>query len=331
MRQWLFRVTTGVLVVAVLAGCNLLGSGQAGAIRVLFREGDATRSPGASGSVQALYFGELEIVAYHHRPGEPVQTGGFASGHGNADWSHYVVVQSGHPAARDIVLFSDGAVDFDELNDSYAPEISREYLDAVGVFTIDFFEVNLFRNGVVIDDTYYGAHAEGNGFDGDHLYRYPEFSEIARHHADTRVDGFPQYDQTHNVLFVRSDWFPEPVQVRLDYEDDRFEATWSSRPLSQFQQEILESLADGGTRRRFYANLVVVPYGQPRSFAIGDGETVDVTVRFDFSDAVDLGPSRTDLEAIRTVEWGQHGHQDIYLWFGTDENGVPMGLEVTFN
>lgn len=332
MRRWFLRFAVGFFLVAMLAGCNLLGLGRAGAIRVVFREGDGARSAVAAGPVEALYFGELEIVAYHHRPGETIQTGGFASGHGNADWSHYVVVQSGHPDARDVVLFSENALDFDELNNTYRPEISREYLRTVGVFTIDFLEVNLYRNGVIIDSTYYGAHAENNGFDGDHLYRYPELGGISRHHAYTRVNGFSEHDQTHNVLFARSDWFSEPVQVRLDYDgDSRLEVAWSSRPLSSFQREVLESLADGGTNRRFYANLIIVPYGPARSFALGDGETVDVTVRFDFSDAIDFGESRTDLDAIRDVYWGHHTNEDIYLWFRTDENGVPMGLQVTLN
>ncbi len=342
MNGWV-RTAKGLLVGAgamlLLAGCSWFGLGARGGISVVFTEGangpsgsvtDARFSEADSTTVQGLYFGEFEIVAYNYRPGQSVQTDGFGRDTGNNDWSHYVVLQSGHPDARDVVLFSNDAVDVSALDPDGDPQISREYLNTVGTFDIDVLEFNLFRNGVIIDNVYYGAHAEGNGFEGDHpLFRYPEWSDIPQHHATTRVAGFETFEQTHNVMFVRDDWFSEPVLVSLEDPATQYEVAWSSKPLTPFQRDILVSLATDGTTRRFYANLIIVPYGPARTVDLAGGEEIAVTVRFDFSDAIDFSEGRTDLQAIRDIPWPQH--HGIYLWFKTDEEGIPMGLSVEFD
>ncbi len=341
MNGWL-RTSKGMLAAAgvmlLLAGCSWFGRGATGGISVVFTEGAVGPLAGVSEArfsetngttVQGLYFGEFEIAAYHYRPGQSVQTEGFG-GPGNNDWSHYVVLQSGHPDARDVVLFSNDVVDVNALDPEGDPQVSREYLNTVGTFDIDVLEFNLYRNGVIIDNVYYGAHAEGNGFEGDHpLFRYPEWSDIPQHHATTRVAGFETNDQTHNVMFVRDDWFSEPVLVRLERPVTQYQVAWSSQPLSNFQRDILVSLATDGTTRRFYSNLIIVPYGPVRTVDLAEGEEVAVTVRFDFSDAIDFSEGRTDLQTIRDVPWPQH--HGIYLWFKTDEEGIPMGLSVEFD
>ena len=331
----LTMVLFALVAMAALGGCDVLFWRAPSPISVRYEEsglGSLQTLSGGESAIQGLYFGELEVVAYHYRPDEAIQTGGFASGFGNLDWSHYVVVQSGHEAARDVVLFSNAAIDIDELNADFRREVSREYVEEVGTFSIDVFEVNLHRNGIIFENQFFGANAEENGLEGHPLHRYPEFVEIADHFAYTRVAGFPEYEQTHNVLFVRSDWFSEPMQVAMSTMggDSGFEVAWSSADLSEFQEHILISLAEGGTARRGYGNLIIVPYGVVRSVDFPRDETITAVVRFDFSDAIDFSPGKTDLDAIRDEFWGQHTNNGIYLWFNTDEFGVPMGLEVQF-
>lgn len=334
-----FRLTTALIALVALAflgGCELFSRRAPNAISVRYEEsglGTMQTLSGGAGAIQGLYFGELEIVAYHYRPGEAIQTSdGFASGFGNLDWSHYVVVQSGQPAARDVVLFSNDVIDIDELNADFRREVSREYVEEVRTFWIDVFEVNLHGNGVIFENVFYGANAEGNGLETHPLHRYPPFSDIPDHFAYTRVTGFPGDDQTHNVLFVRNDWFSEPVQVQMTNGGggNEYEVAWSSSSLTEFQADILVSLAEGGTSRRFYSNFVIVPYGEVRSVDFSRDETITAVVRFDFSDAIDFSPGKTDLQAIRDEFWGQHTNNGIYLWFNTDEFGVPMGLDVQF-
>ncbi|TVR53164.1 MAG: hypothetical protein EA426_18190 [Spirochaetaceae bacterium] len=327
------RLILSLGVILVLGGCDLFGWRVHKAISVKYEESGfsalQTLSNGGS-SIQGLYFGELEIVAYHYRPGETIQTGGFASGHGNTDWSHYVVVQSGHPAARDVVLFSNDAIDIDALNADYRQGVSKEYVDNVREFSIDVFEVNLYRNGVIIDNVFYGNNAENNGLETHPLHRYAELNGIPDHYANTRIAGFSRPEQTHNVLFVRSDWFSDPVQVEMSTMggDSGYEVASSSSPLSEFQEDLLISLAEGGTQRRFYSNFIIVPYGSVRSIDLSRDETITATVRFDFSDAIDYEPGRTDLAAIRDNDWATN--PDNQLWFKTDANGVPLGLDVQF-
>ena len=63
-----------------------------------------------SSELKGVYFGELEIVAYDYRPGESVQAN--SSWGSGSDWSYWVVVQSGHDAARDYVLPVGGSLEF---------------------------------------------------------------------------------------------------------------------------------------------------------------------------------------------------------------------------
>jgi hypothetical protein len=172
----------GAVCIGVLAalGIGLLSAGCGGgsggnvptlAVKLVSQARRALRAAERT-AVQGLYFGELEIVAYDHRPGQSVQNNpGFGAG---TDWSYWVVLQSGHPSARDIVLQENGAIDIMALNGEYGrQEFGAAFQSQVGRFDIDFFEVNFHRTGVVANGGYYGMNANGNGLDKHPLHRYP--------------------------------------------------------------------------------------------------------------------------------------------------------------
>lgn len=284
----------------------------------------------ASQAIDALYFGELEIVAYHHRPGEEIQTDNFSMSDDNNDWSHLVPLQSGHFDARDILLQESGSVDFAEFDDGRSSRPSSEYVEEVGDFDIDLFEVNVYRTGVIIDDEYFGQNAENDGLERHPMHRYPDLDGIPDHYAPTRFAGFPESDQTTNVIFARDDWFPKPVLVQLE-EVDRddgmrdYEVVWSSDALTDEQNDLLVSMAEGGTHRRFYTNLVIIPYEGPKTIDLSAGEELTVEVGFEFQDVVDL--EKTSFEEIRDDDGGFGAE----LFYTADEDYVPFGLTVSFD
>lgn len=274
-------------------------------------------------TIEGLYLGELEIVAYDYRPGEAVQSEQFAFAPGG-DWSHDVVVQSGHPDARDVLLQSSSTVDFDDLNGGYRSPIPEAYVNAVGTFEVDLFEVNLYRTGMLVDGSYYGMNAELNGSKLHPLHRYPPLDTVPDYYANTVFAGFPAVDQTVNVFFARDDWFPTPVlvQVASNGGGDPYTVAWSSRALSKQEDTVLTSLATQGTQRRFYSNMVIVPITAPAALDLTAGDTLQVDVVFDFVGAVDF--KATDLAAI-----AKDDSNSAELVYTADADGIPFSLDVT--
>lgn len=310
----------GALILTI--GCDGEGAGSAGGGGVLARLVESSGARAAGPALEGLYMGELEIVAYDHRPGEAVQTGQFAFAPGG-DWSHDVVVQSGHPAARDVLLQAGGSVDFDDLNGDYRAPIPQEYIDQVGTFEVDLLEVVVYRPGVVVGGEYYGMNAELNGLDVHPLHNYPPLDTIPDHYATTVFAGFPNPDQTVNVFFARDDWFATPVLVEMDSASGCCTVSWSSRPLSTDEQDKLESLSTQGTQRRFYSRFVVIPMAPRAPLDLQAGETLSADVAFDFTGAVDF--ALTDLAAIAA-----DAKNNSLLYFAADADGVPFGLTVAF-
>ena len=354
LKRWLVRVSCVVISSWGVLGCSAAGDSSGdflGMNATLIDTSAGTRSvidlsrgfgvrnlissveDPATSELKGVYFGELEIVAYDYRPGESVQAnsnwGYGTDGSGAEDWSYWVVVQSGHPAARDYVLPMGGTLEFNQLNDDYQPDpIEEDFVNAVGSFSVDFFEVALYRTGIVIGDSYFGMNAEYNGLSTHPLHRYTS--------SPTDWDGYPDYfvtptfaepsgsavlntsEQIYNVLFASSEYFSSPVRVRMDRQDDGYVVSSSSVNLTDTQKQVLESMANQGTGRRFYANFIIVPFEGPKTYDLTTGQAPTVTVNMNLTDIVSPSSVLSDVA------------DDRELIFNTDSNGIPFGLSVQF-
>jgi hypothetical protein len=306
--------------------------------------------------VQGLYMGELEIVAYNYRPNAAVQAR-WSGDSISKNWSHWVALQNGTTEGRDNVLKIGEAIDFDKFADGpWRSELDANFIDAVGQFQIDLFEVNLYRTGVVFSGAYYGMNAELNGHDKHPLHKYESLKVLPDHSVIPAWPGFPtdNSEQSQSIIFARSDWFPNPVSLQLRQtsgSSTRHELVWSSSELSEQQKQILLSMADEGTCRRFYANMVILPFGEPvvikfpprtpapdsststqeesgsskqnstplrlaDSLRTFDSTNFKAYVEFNLSDIID---SRTDLNA-----------SPPRLVYKGDANNVPFGISIRF-
>lgn len=338
------------LILPLLAACADSASfdGKLGA-RFVDKSGQALTSLSqALTSIEGLYFGELEIVAYDHRPGEAVQaSGGFGNGN-PGDWSYWVALQSGHDAGRDNVLAPNQQIDFTAMNGDYARPIEQAFIDEVGEFEMDFVEVYLHRTGVIVDGKYYGMNADLNGLDKHPLHKYPQWSSIDDTFCMPVYPGFAD-GQDMNVIFARSDWFPEAVSVVVSRNGSEPPVIESATPaLTADQEAKLLSLVAQGTQRRFYENLQIIPYAGPVILDLTNGQTppalpdggqqepdealtsagnvvnaknVALSVNFDLGDIL---ADETDLDA---TENGQPAPKVVYKG---DASNVPFGLTLTF-
>lgn len=294
----------------------------------------------ALSALQGLYFGELEIVAYDHRPGEALQaSGGFGRGT-PGDWSYWIALQSGHDAGRDNVLQLGQQIDFTAMNGDYARPIEQEFIDQVGRFELDFVEVYMMRTGVIHDGKYYGMNADLNGLDRHPLHKYPQWSSIDDTFCLPEYPGVPAGGQDLNVFFARRDWFPAPVVVRMAAGAAGPVVESSTPALTADQRQKIESLVSQGTQRRFYQDLLFVPYDGPVALDLANGQTppplpdggtvaagpaltsagsvvnaknVALSVNFDLADIL---AASTDFQTPRVVYKG-------------DANNVPFGLQLT--
>lgn len=334
------RTILAVLIVIaslVVSSCAVFGwlFPKEASIGAVFVEGGTSRHaraiPGQNARIDGMYFGEIEIVAYQYSPGF-TDTGGFGyNGVGDGtgeqrDWAYFVVLQSGHEAARDIVLESGEIVDIGAFNADYSYELNSDFTDAYDSFSVDFFEVNVYRSGVIVDNIYYGMNADYNGLEKHPLHDYPELAGIPDYYRDTNIEGFPSQEQSFSIFFARDDWFPDPVLVQLaeDWDAHAFTYDWSSSPLNDDQIAKLESLATNGTGRRFYGNLVVVPYGGPALLSVNQNapgmERPSAVVSFEY-DTLLSDATWNDYVADNFLDGDV-----VYLL----KNSVPFGLTVEF-
>lgn len=335
-------LATGAFVAAVTS-CSFLGGifgGYEARVGASFVEGETT-GPSASvaggrlasvtqqtASIEGMYFGELEIVAYQYAPGFEDATGfGFTNDDPVTDWAYYTVLQSGHPAARDILLQSGELVDIAAFNDGYDVGLDPTFAEVYDRFSIDFLEVNVYRSGILIDGSYFGMNAELNGLATHPLHRYPPLDTIPDFYRDTNVDGFESNNQTFSILFARSDWYPTPVLVQTEessVDPDAFVVSWSSRTMTDDEIRKIESLVTNGTQRRFYGNMIIIPYDGPTEVAVTDGgpgmANPVAYIRFDYDTLLD-DATWADFEADGVID------SDIVYRMVDD---VPFGLTVEF-
>lgn len=310
-----------------------------------------------------LYFNELEIVAYMHRPNESLQSGCVCGGWGAKNWSHWVVLQSGHDDARDHVLKRGARLDISKLNGSYeeANRPSDEFMKNVREFRIDMFEVNMDGVGALYNDAFYGATGTGPSGTENPLFKYPEFQDLTRYASTPR---FPSIDANRpgalNVFFVRKDWFPKPVTILISNQANEIDS--SSIALTDEQKERILDMIDSGTSRRFYQNLVLIPFDgpivvkfpeldedgkfDPREGAQDPSKAVQTSTEEDATPGLAFkleGDKPTDFSAFNinilisfdlsdminttTSEFTGDGSS---VNFNLDENGLPFKLKVEF-
>lgn len=289
-------------------------------------------APAGSTPIQGLYFGELELVAYNYRPGAATQTGQSFGFNGTHDWSYWVVLQSGHDTSRDNVLMPHQEIDVATLDDGFGDPPEKDFIDKVSVFDIDLFEVYLYRTGVIYNNVYYGMNADFNGLQVHPLHKYPALSSLEDHYCTPEFPGQPTSIQDEGVFFARPDWFPQPVIVNMKQDGNTPPALvidHSSIPLTTDQENIILSLVNNGTQRRYYDNLVFIPFSTPVSVDLNGSGTPSsvpgahqyvvgkfrISVNFDLTNIINPD---TDWSVPRVV-------------YNGDARNVPFGLSVSFD
>ena len=284
-----------------------------------------------SSSVDGLYFGELEIIAYHYRPGESIQNHNGAVGFTGKDWSYFTILPSGYESARDIVLQNSGAINiaeyleypFDSHSDFY---LNADYVSEIGEFRVDVFELVMYRTGVIANNSYYGMNANFNGHDLHPLHRYPELSSIPDFYAQTLWPGLEgNTSQNMNVMFAHESFISSPVQILLiENQNDEVVFTETSRTLSESESDFIKKLVSQGTSRRFYTYLNIIPFSEELIWDFSESEAPSITVKISLNDVVDM--TRTDYTAI---EGGTVGHPDTLFYKGNNLH-IPFGLTIDF-
>lgn len=295
-------------------------------------EGVADNRKSGGSDIEALYLGELEIVAYDHRPGESLQnnsvTGRF--GFTGKDWSYFTILPSGLPEARDIALFRSGAININDfLEHQYADKpnnyFSEEYLDAEIPFNVDVLEVYMYRTGVVKDGKYFGQNGDFNGHDKHPMHKYANFSSIPNHYARTIWPGINKHSQDISIMFVRSSIIYSPLQITTKRENGELVIDQADRIVEQREEDFIKSLINQGTSRRSYAYVNIIPYIGAIEWDFSGNDVPDITVKIDMDKIVDI--NQTDFTEIENTPSGQWNGEMFYLG---DLNDIPFGLELSF-
>ncbi len=283
-------------------------------------------------NVRGLYFSELEIVAYDYRPGESVQSKLTTGGWDAPDWSYWVVLQSGYTQSRDNVVKKGSKLDIDEIR-PYEHVLSGDFTNATGAFEIDVFEVMMYRTGIIYDNSgtleYYGI--EETVADGAHqLYKYPEFDGIPVHDCYPTYPGIAPINQDVNVMFVSQNFLSAttPLLVRTtDGIDPKGSITVesSNRALTADEESFILNLVNEGTNRRYYRDLIIIPFDGPIRATFTDetetaktikAENLVVNVDFDIQNILDTGATNLSTPAIT---------------YNVDASNIPLGLTISFD
>ncbi|XDD49266.1 hypothetical protein AB3N59_12695 [Leptospira sp. WS92.C1] len=280
--------------------------------------------------LQGIFFGELEIVAYDYRPGQSNQGQVHADGFFGEDWSYWMIAPNGYTQARFNVLEVGKQIDPDWYSDRYTQKMPAN-------FEIDAFEIFMYNVGVIYDNSFYGQHEfllgiEGGSNETNVLYKYPQWSQIPKHTSNPTFSESVFSHNSASVLFVRNDIVVTPVNVNTTYDiveggKVKYRIVNSSRALTEKERNFLLSLVQQGTTRRYYDNLIVVPYEGPwtitQSEESNEGKKIysvndkEILVKFDLSNAIDTDPAKTDLSL-----------SEPKIHFAADGQGIPLGLKL---
>ena len=308
--------------------------------------------------ISGMYFGLLDIVAYQYSPGfTDIDWGGTWNGsqYGSPqpDWAHYSILADMHAEARDIVLLNGSVVDLAALNPS--PFLLEDHFkENFNDFSIDFLEVNISSPAVFFKNILYGMNWAGNEeweaeFITELHSKYPDLNDFSIYNFGfpyyAILEGFPEIDIGFSIVFARSDWFPEPVSVRLSGwggygSDEPYTYEWSSKPLTDHQKKLIEGLASNPRASWGRRSHIIIPYSYMYSFGVNgpvklavkeDGEGMknpEFNISFDFKQ---LLTDETYNNIISEGSWAQStdGSNPAFTYKST--NGIPFGLIVNVN
>jgi hypothetical protein len=284
-----------------------------------------------SSGFQAMYFGDLEVVAYEYNPGGTIQANA-NWGNSDKDWSYWVVLQGGSTSSRNNIIEQGSVFDLSTLGSNSLPP-GLAFKQSSTQFSVDVYEVYIDQTAVLYSGELFGGNYGSNGLP---FQKYPTLSENT-----VAPTVWPYYQvlgqqPTLNVWFVRDDWFPSPVLVTMT---NRTTIGSSSVSLTAEQQTIITSLTSQGTGRRGYDELVIVPFSQfhgpfivkfPEALGAGQSRDIDepiastnpmvwgdntlFKVNFTLDDSILVAPPSTS---------------DNTVTFNGDSHDVPYGVSVS--
>jgi uncharacterized membrane protein len=337
------------------------------------------RSVPEPGSVEGFGFERITAASFWYRPGEPTQMN---AGEGeqcvnrlnaNTDWSNWPIVLP--DTSVGVILRNGEKIDINALNgqniDLTYPDPA--FLNANGGFQIDVLWAELRLEGLLYADAAYSAETAGWSL----LSRYPEYaglpSYVFRHPDDpayqprypwlaaleegTPWEGGGRSTVGPQIVFVRKDWFPQPVVVYPSVcatPPTEGECTappdpavvLSSTPLTSTQIDLLESLMNSCARNGnnlvgFDNNIVVVPFSvdgpilvkppgdnnepAPNGMDVFSADNFVIDINFDLSGMLqEPYPAAGDCSLPEVCT----SNQDPI--FRPDADGVPWGLSISF-
>ncbi|TGK19797.1 hypothetical protein [Leptospira stimsonii] len=154
------------------------------------------------------------------------------------------------------------------------------------------------------------------------LTTYPEWTGIPKHRVWPTFSGFTSPYNVMSVIIVRSDILTGTANVQIQWNQEKTMPSIgsTSRILTLEESNFILSLVKQGTKRRFYMNLIPVPYDGPYTFSF-NGESdeskkkyawqnYEIKVSFDLGNGLDTDPAITDLSIQKIL-------------FGADARNVP--------
>ena len=328
----------------------------------------ATRSvTNQNEEISAMYFSTMGIYAYQYSPGYGFEEGfnnrpsnaPVISGYG--DWASGEIMGDNYGGgnARQIVLFNGGEVDIAALSrmrgdGSYTDEKhppTDVYKSKYDNFSVDFLEITTYLPGIFFNNVFYGYF---NFHDPINVLRakYPELGNFTvkwdirvgtDDHYSPVIEEFPQieHDFHFSLLLARSDWFPEPVYVKVKPNIGILPTAtieWSNKPLTISQKEMLTSLINYMFLKDNHAaqitNFAIVPYDGPVKLALYDDaegvENPEITVSFDFTHLLTNETYNAIISGGNFRRPSEIDSSKPAFTFGTS-NGRPFGMSASIS
>jgi len=294
--------------------------------------------------ISGMFFGDLEIMAYQYSPGF-VNTDIFLYPNNGPydgydhnggyihpkDWAPYRILAYGNKSI--FILPNGGEVDLSEFEHPYQIIYTPQFTDTWDNFNIDFFQVSVQYIGVVFNDILYGQDVWApDSINGSYnllewlRLEHPTLKKSIK--TPVYIEGFEYHPGGPNmavnipftILFARSNWFPEPVFVRLfSWENNAVQ--WSSKTITEHQKNMLVSWANNAAFGILGSNinLLIVPYGELVKFAVKEGSTGMKSPEFRIS---------FNYEKLLTTA-SYNNISDGVIFSAT--NDLPFGLSVSIN
>jgi len=365
-------VSVGILVFwFLLAGCDNAGAGGTGGtgsnggsgggaggnnlsnrIGVKFvASTSANRSiTDQTEEISGMLFGQLEIKAYQYLPGYINKSSFVYANEGPYDGydesgpyvhpKNWVVYNIMLQSPLYFILPSSGEFDISEYFYPFLAHTPTE-----DSFSVDFFTITFWGTGVVFNNILY-ANTDGGANNSDFMdnMRLKQPGLVSNLRTPTFIEGF-QHGLLHyysaandffQVIFARSDWFPEPVYVYLYPVSD--DIPWSTKPLTEHQINILRSCLKDSYLMAY--NKIIIPYDGPLKIALKSGaegmKNPEFKISFDYKQLLtdetynNLVNGAVFMSTTFSYEEGFKYYDGEKITYRT-VNNLPFGLSVSIN